>query len=653
MTEKHIILSDIDPLMLYGANNGNLQIIKSLYPKLRIVARDNIIKIIGDEEEMAKLESQIDKMCSHISKYNNIAEEDILDIIKGRTTRKDEIKGVLAYNISGNPIKAKSKNQQQLIDSFNKNDMIFAIGPAGSGKTYLSIALAVKALKEKMVRKIILSRPAVEAGEKLGFLPGDMKDKIDPYLQPLYDSLEDMIPSAKLQDMIEKNVIQIAPLAFMRGRTLNDAIVILDEAQNTTPAQMRMFLTRMGWNTKMIITGDITQIDLPNGHKSGLKEALKILSATEDISFVHFDKKDIVRNKLVTKIVKAYEVFDKSNKTEANSKDKKKETPINYLQNKELIMKALTCTNFNFDGQKSVYHGKVRDVYNINDDLIVMVATDRISAFDVVLPKGIPFKGQVLNQIAAQFLDSTTDICPNWKLATPDPMVTVGLKCEGFKVEMIIRSILTGSAWRDYKNGVREICGIQLPDGMKENERFPEPIITPTTKADEGHDLNISKEEIIAQGLVSAEDYAIMEDYTRKIFARGQEIAAKHGLILVDTKYEFGKRDGKVYLIDEIHTPDSSRYFYAEGYEEKLAKGEPQRQLSKEFVRQWLISHNFMNEPGQVMPEMTDEYINSVSERYIELYEHITGNKFVKPTDSEDINKRIQDNINNYLATRK
>lgn len=316
-------------------------------------------------------------------------------------------------------------------------------------------------------------------------------------------------------------------------------------------------------------------------------------------------------------------------------------------------MKALTSTNFNFDGQKSVYHGKVRDVYNINDDLIVMVATDRISAFDVVLPKGIPFKGQVLNQIAAQFLNSTTDICPNWKLATPDPMVTVGLKCEGFKVEMIIRSILTGSAWRDYKNGVREICGIQLPDGMKENERFPEPIITPTTKADEGHDLNISKEEIIAQGLVSAEDYAIMEDYTRKIFARGQEIAAKHGLILVDTKYEFGKRDGKVYLIDEIHTPDSSRYFYAEGYEEKLAKGEPQRQLSKEFVRQWLISHNFMNEPGQVMPEMTDEYINSVSERYIELYEHITGNKFVKPTDSEDINKRIQDNINNYLATRK
>lgn len=316
-------------------------------------------------------------------------------------------------------------------------------------------------------------------------------------------------------------------------------------------------------------------------------------------------------------------------------------------------MKALTNTEFKFDGQIGVYHGKVRDVYNINDDLIVMVATDRISAFDVVLPKGIPFKGQVLNQIAAQFLDATTDICPNWKLATPDPMVTIGLKCEGFKVEMIIRSILTGSAWRDYKNGKREICGVTLPDGMRENERFPEPIITPTTKADEGHDLNISKEEIIEQGIVSAEDYAVMEKYTRKIFARGQEIAAKRGLILVDTKYEFGKRDGQVYLIDEIHTPDSSRYFYAEGYEEKFEKGEPQKQLSKEFVRQWLINHNFMNEEGQTMPEITDEYAESVSERYIELYENITGSKFVKPDETADLNKRIEDNVRAYLSTRK
>ena len=314
-------------------------------------------------------------------------------------------------------------------------------------------------------------------------------------------------------------------------------------------------------------------------------------------------------------------------------------------------MKALTKTDFHFDGQKSVYHGKVRDVYNINDDLMVMVATDRISAFDVVLPKGIPFKGQVLNQIAAKFLDATSDICHNWKMATPDPMVTVGLKCEGFRVEMIIRSILTGSAWRSYKEGCRELCGVKLPEGMRENEKFPEPIVTPTTKADEGHDLNISKEEIIAQGIVSKEDYEIIEDYTKKLFKRGQEIAAKQGLILVDTKYEFGKRDGKIYLIDEIHTPDSSRYFYAEGYEEKLAAGKPQKQLSKEFVRQWLIEHNFMNEPGQQMPEITDEYADSVSDRYIELYEHITGEKFDRSIECEDIAARIENNVATYLKT--
>ena len=315
--------------------------------------------------------------------------------------------------------------------------------------------------------------------------------------------------------------------------------------------------------------------------------------------------------------------------------------------------KALTKTEYHFEGQTAVYHGKVRDVYTINDDIMVMVATDRISAFDVVLPKGIPFKGQVLNQIAAKFLDATKDICPNWKLATPDPQVTVGLKCEGFRVEMIIRGILTGSAWRDYEKGCREICGVKLPDGMKENQRFPEPIITPTTKADEGHDMNISKEEIIAQGIVSKEDYEIMEDYTRKLFARGQEIAAKQGLILVDTKYEFGKRDGKVYLIDEIHTPDSSRYFYADGYEEKFAKGEPQKQLSKEFVRQWLIEHNFMNEPGQTMPEITDEYAESVAERYIELYEHIVGETFDRSTDQSNIEARIEKNVTEWLKGNK
>ena len=317
------------------------------------------------------------------------------------------------------------------------------------------------------------------------------------------------------------------------------------------------------------------------------------------------------------------------------------------------MAKALTQTDLKLPGTTNVFHGKVRDVYTLDNGLLVMVATDRISAFDVILPKGIPFKGEILNRIAAANLDATEDIVPNWKIATPDPMVTVGVKCEGFRVEMIIRSILTGSAWREYKAGARELCGVKLPDGTKENERFPEPIVTPTTKADEGHDLNISKEEIISQGIVPAEDYAIIEDYTRKLFARGQEIAAKQGLILVDTKYEFGKKDGKIYLIDEIHTPDSSRYFYADGYEEKLAKGEPQKQLSKEFVRQWLIEHNFMNEPGQTVPEITDEYAESVSERYIELYEHITGEKFKKAADHDDLAARIEKNVSDYLASLK
>lgn len=311
------------------------------------------------------------------------------------------------------------------------------------------------------------------------------------------------------------------------------------------------------------------------------------------------------------------------------------------------MSKALTRTDYQFKGQKSVYHGKVRDVYDV-DDKLVMVATDRISAFDVILPKGIPFKGQVLNQIAASFLDATADIVPNWKMATPDPMVTVGLKCEGFRVEMIIRGYLTGSAWRDYRDGCRNLCGNVLPEGMRENERFPEPLVTPTTKADEGHDENISKEEIIAQGLVSKEDYELMEQYTKALFKRGSEIAASKGLILVDTKYEFGKRDGKIYLIDEIHTPDSSRYFYADGYQEKFEKGEPQKQLSKEFVRQWLIEHDFMGKEGQTVPEMTDEYVESVSERYIELYEHITGESFVK-AESENIEERIRKNVENWL----
>lgn len=308
-------------------------------------------------------------------------------------------------------------------------------------------------------------------------------------------------------------------------------------------------------------------------------------------------------------------------------------------------METLVKTDFHFPGQTAVYHGKVRDVYTINNDLLAIVATDRISAFDVILPKGIPFKGQVLNQIAAYFLESTADIVPNWLMATPDPMVSTGVRCEGFAVEMIIRGYLTGSAWREYAAGAREICGVKLPDGMRENERFPEPIITPTTKAAEGHDMNISREEIIAQGLVSEHHYAIVEDYARRLFDLGTRMAAEKGLILVDTKYEFGlDPEGKVILIDEIHTPDSSRYFYAEGFEQRFEKGEPQRQLSKEFVRQWLIDRGFMGREGQQVPEMTPEFIASVTARYIELYETITGRTFVK-ADEDNLTGRIATNV--------
>ena len=322
MIEKHIVLEDIDPVVFFGVGNAHLQMIKALYPKLRIVARGNVIRVLGDEEQMAAFEESAERIRQHILRFNSLNEEDILDIIKGKRTSDNVPDDVVVYSVSGRPIKARSENQMRLIDAFNDNDMVFAVGPAGTGKTYLSIALAVKALKEKSVKKIILSRPAVEAGEKLGFLPGDMKEKIDPYLQPLYDALEDMLPQVKLQDMMEKRVIQIAPLAFMRGRTLCDAVVILDEAQNTTPAQIRMFLTRMGWNTKMVITGDMTQIDLPHSQKSGLIEALHILGDVKGIGIVNLNEKDIVRHRLVTRIVNAYEAYDKETNKDNESINK-------------------------------------------------------------------------------------------------------------------------------------------------------------------------------------------------------------------------------------------------------------------------------------------------------------------------------------------
>ena len=314
------------------------------------------------------------------------------------------------------------------------------------------------------------------------------------------------------------------------------------------------------------------------------------------------------------------------------------------------MTKALTRTDFNFPNQKSVYHGKVRDVYNIGDEYLVMVVSDRISAFDVILPEGIPYKGQVLNQIASKFLDATADIVPNWKIATPDPNVTVGHACEPFKVEMVIRGYLTGHAWREYRSGKRSLCGVALPEGMVENQKFSTPIITPTTKAAEGHDEDISREEIISSGLVSKEDYEMLENYTLNLFQRGTEIAAEKGLILVDTKYEFGKKDGKIYLIDEIHTPDSSRYFYAKGYEERLEKGEAQKQLSKEFVRQWLIENGFQGKEGQTVPTMDEAFVTSVSERYIELYENIAGDTFQK-SDIDQIQDRINSNVTNFLTS--
>jgi phosphoribosylaminoimidazole-succinocarboxamide synthase len=336
-----------------------------------------------------------------------------------------------------------------------------------------------------------------------------------------------------------------------------------------------------------------------------------------------------------------------SPKLQRRHKDERVEQRKNILN----MDKTIVRTDLRFPGQKGIYRGKVRDVYNIDDNYLLMIVTDRISAFDVVLPRGIPYKGQVLSQIASKFLDATEDIVPNWKIATPDPSVQFGHKCDPYPIEMIIRAYLTGSSWRTYRGGAREICGIPLPDGMKENHKFPEPLITPTTKAEHGqHDEDISRDEIIRRGLIPEDEYRMIEKYAMEIFIRGSEIAAEHGLILVDTKYEFGRKDGKIYLIDEINTPDSSRYFYADEYLERFDKGLPQKQLSKEFVREWLMANGFMGQPGQKVPDMTDEFVNEVSERYIELYENITGEVFIR-TDITNVNDRIETNCRKYLDT--
>ncbi len=640
MTERQILLDGIDMLEFCGANNAKLETLRRGCPSVHILARGNWLKVSGSNEAVADFALKVSRLTEYYNEHNILPTEVIESVIEGKeVTLLPSERTTIVHTTDGRPIKSRGLNQQKMVEGIDSNDMIFAVGPAGSGKTYLAIALAVRALKSKSVRKIILSRPAVEAGEKLGFLPGDMKEKIDPYLQPLYDALEDMIPQGKLRELIENKTIEIAPLAFMRGRTLSNAFVILDEAQNTTMQQMKMFLTRMGHNAKFVITGDPSQADITDRGPNALLRTCDILDSVKGLMVVRFEQQDIVRHKLVQSIVTAFE------QVEADEIENKQ-------QKGRYMSKAITKTDFKFAGQKSVYHGKVRDVYDINGKYLAMVVTDRISAFDYVLPKGIPFKGQVLNQIASKFLDETRDIIPNWKVATPDPMVTVGLKCEPFKVEMVIRGYITGSAWRDYKAGAREICGVKLAEGLRENQKFEEPIITPTTKADEGHDLNISKEEIIARGIVSKEDYEQIEAYTRKLFARGTEIAAKQGLILVDTKYEFGKADGKIILIDEIHTPDSSRYFYAEGYEERFAKGEPQKQLSKEFVRQWLIENGFQGKSGQTIPDMNEAKVAEITDRYIELYENITGEKFVKDTEV-DVEKRIERNVSECLKNLK
>ncbi len=638
-------MEGVHPPDIFGLREEKLQLLKNIFPKLKIISRGEEVIVIGDDQETSFFEAKFSIMLAHFERFSKITEEHILEIMAHDNGYADMPSGdensgeLLLYGRNGVAIRARSPNQRRMVSSFKKHDMLFAIGPAGTGKTYTAVALAVKALKNKEVKRIILARPAVEAGENLGFLPGDLKDKLDPYLRPLYDALRDMIPPARLATYLEDGTIEIAPLAFMRGRTLDNAFAILDEAQNATESQLKMFLTRMGKSARFIITGDITQIDLPRHQVPGLLKAVKILSHIKGIDFIFLNEKDVIRHDLVTKIIEAYE-----NKTTDN--------PLNKNNKNPETMQSITETNFSFPKQTGFYKGKIRDVYTIGNDTMLMIVTDRISAFDIVLPRGIPYKGQVLNQIAAKFLDATTDIVPNWKTSTPDPMVTAGILCEPLKVEMVIRGYLCGHAWREYKKGERSLCGVPMPEGMKENEAFPEPIITPTTKATVGHDEDISAEEIIRQGLVSESDYKLIENYTRQLFQRGSEMAREMGLILVDTKYEFGKANGKIYLIDEIHTPDSSRYFYLDGYADRLKEGQSQKQLSKEFVREWLMEQGFNGQKGQAAPDMPDHFVAQVSDRYIELYEKITGEKFIK-TPSGDIHQRIMDNCMQFLEKKR
>lgn len=454
-----------------------------------------------------------------------------------------------------------------------------------------------------------------------------------------------MLPPKLLASKLEDGTIQIAPLAYMRGRTLDNAFVILDEAQNATRNQMKMFLTRMGRNAKFVVTGDVTQIDLPAPQQSGLAYSVGLMQGIKGIAVVEFTTVDIVRHALVAKIVRAFDDAMAREQAQAAQIEGKR---VEFLENTQNMSKTVVKTNFNFPNQQKVYHGKVRDAYFLGTDRLVMVVTDRISAFDVVLPWGIPHKGAVLNQIAAEFLDATQDILPNWKLATPHPMVTVGLQCTPYPVEMVVRGYLSGHAWRLYAEGKRELCGETLPEGLKENDRLPKPIITPTTKATEGHDEDISGAQIVAKGLVPQKEYDALARYSLALFERGTQMAAERGLILVDTKYEFGQRDGKIYLIDEIHTPDSSRYFYREGYEQRQQNGQPQRQLSKEFVRQWLIEQGFQGNRGDVIPTLTAEKEREVSDRYIELYERVLGKSFARH-DEEDVIRAIEQSVTRYL----